>query len=234
MSACVEISRFLDDTRTTPPHGFGQRYDRTKFLPEAGNTVVCPLDFDAPAHAAVLEARRRIMASSVSDHFIFTPPSSLHMTVFEGVIETRRTPNTWPADIGSSATVEQANEVILTRLEGFQPPPAFATRVTGIRPTGLILKGATKEDEKNMRHWRESLTVPFGYRHDAHDRYTFHMTFAYPVQWLPASKRSELETEFALILADLMDAAPVLPLRPPAFCQFADMEQFDELLVLET
>lgn len=230
----IEISRFLASNRTAPPPNLGQRYDTQKFLPEAGNTVVCPLDFDAPTHSAVVEARHRMLALPGADRFIYTPTSSLHMTVFEGVIETRRVPNTWPADFDLSASVESATDAILDRLATFSPPPGFSVRVSGVRPTGLILEGATDTDENNMRAWREALTGPFGYRHDAHDEYRFHMTFAYPVEWLPDSVRSRWESELASILAALTDAAPVIPLKPPAFCKFADMNRFDELLVLRT
>lgn len=233
MSVSVEIAPFLESNQTAPPPRLGQRYDAQRFLPEAGNTVICPLDFDRPTHAAVLEARRRMLNLPHADHLIFTPSSSLHMTLFEGVIDTRRTPNTWPAGFDLTAPVEQATDAILDRLAGFSPPPRFAVRVAGLRPTGLILEGATEADCANMRAWRDALTGPFGYRHDTHARYRFHMTFAYPIRWLPVSARQQWEVELASILAELADAACVLPLRPPTFCQFADMKRFNEILALD-
>lgn len=233
MSVSIEIAQFLACNNTAPPTHLGQRYDTKQFLPEAGNTVVCPLDFNVPTHGAVIEARRRMLALPGADRFIYTPKSSLHMTLFEGVIETRRIPNAWPADFDLSASVESATEVILRRLAEFSPPPGFAVRVAGLRPTGLILEGATEEDKASMQAWREELTDPFGYRHDNHDSYRYHMTFAYPIEWLPDSFRSQWESEFASILAELVDAAPVIPLRRPAFCRFADMNRFDELFVIE-
>lgn len=232
MTISTEIAAFLQSQNSSPPRSFGQRYDTEKFLPEAGNTVVCHLDVETSTHTAVLEARKRMMALPGADGFLHTPASSLHMTVFEGVIETRRTHNTWPSDIGSTASVESATKSILARLTEFSSPPAFSVRVAGLRPTGLILKGATPEDEAHMRAWRNALTEPFGYRHDSHDSYRFHMTFAYPVAWLPDAAQTLWTSELSSILANLVEAAPVIPLRAPAFCQFADMNQFDELLVL--
>jgi hypothetical protein len=232
MPISAEIDRFLASNRALPPSNLGKRYDAEKFLPEAGNTVVCHLDFDSPSHSAVLEARRRMQALPGADRFLFTPVSSLHMTVFEGVIDTHRTQNTWPAGFDLSASVESATKEIFECLKTFSPPPDFAVRVAGLRPTGLILEGATAQDEANMRAWREALTVPFGYRHDDHDDYKFHMTFAYPIAWLPDDAQAHWEAEFGLILADFANAAPVIPLVSPAFCQFADMNRFEELLVL--
>ena len=234
MSVVVEIAQFLASNHTSPPSRLGQRYDAKQFLPEAGNTVVCPLDFDCPTHTAIIEARQRMLHLPNADHFIYTPVSSLHMTVFEGVIETRRIANTRPAEFDLSASVESATAAILARLAEFSPPPGFAVRVAGLRPNGLVLEGATEGDDANMRAWREALTVPFGYRHDNHDSYRFHMTFAYPVKWLPDSAKYQWKTELALILEELIDAAPVIPLRQPTFCQFADMNHFDELFAFDT
>ncbi len=58
------------------------------------------------------------------------------------------------------------------------------------------------------------------------------MTFAYSLEWLPDALIPVWEDGLAEIAADLVKAAPIIPLRAPAFCQFADMTHFEELLVL--
>lgn len=232
MDLTAEIARHGAAQNVKPPRGLGQRYDAKAFLPEAGNTVVCALDTSHPAHAAVMVARQRVMALPGADKMLFTPATSLHMTVFEGAIETRRTPDAWPADLDLQAPVHEVTQALVTRLTGFLPPPSFRVRVSGIRPTGLILAGATAGDDAHLALWRDALTVPFGYRHRAHDAYRFHMTFCYPLEWFDPQEASLWHQGLADIMADLRRAAPVLPLRPPAFCQFADMTHFEELIVL--
>ncbi len=233
MSISNELAPYTASNNGIPPRKLGQRYDTKRFLPEAGNTIVCHLDFNAPAHSAVLEARRRLKSLPGAERFLYTPVSSLHMTVFEGVIETRRTRDAWPSDIAQTASIESVTKSMVIRLADFLPPPGFAVRVAGLRPSGLIFKGATQDDEANMRAWRDALTAPFGYRHNEHDAYRYHMTFSYPTDWLPASHLSIWESEFRSILTDLVKAAPVIPLTPPAFCSFADMTRFEELLILK-
>lgn len=225
------IDAFAETNNTSPPVRLGQRYSATEFLPEHGNTVVCHLDLDAPGHERVLAARARMQALPEASRFLFTPVESLHMTVFEGVIETRRTADAWPLEIDREAPVDEVTEWHLARLAGFEPPAPFQVRVAGVRPTGLVLTGATDADLARMRAWREALTGPFAYRHDNHDAYTFHMTFAYPAAWLPDAVLPEWEATYREILDDLQ-RLPALPLRPPAFCRFADMTFFEELLVL--
>lgn len=232
MSTSDAIAPFAAHNHTTPPQRLGQRYNATRFLPEAGNTVVCHLDVSDPAHGAVLEARRRMLALPGAERFLYTPAESLHMTVFEGVIETRRTPDAWPAEIDRAASVDTVTTSMLERLATFSPPPGFAVRVADVHPTGLVLQGATQGDEAQMRAWRAALADLFGYRHENHDTYRFHMTFAYPIDWLPTSLLSVWKTELRAIRAELAETAPVIPLVQPAFCQFADMTRFEELLVL--
>lgn len=228
----TEITRFAAGQNPKPPSRLGQRYSAIKFLPEAGNTVVCHLDRTLPSHRAVLAARARMQALPGAENFLYTPEESLHMTVFEGVIETRRTADAWPADMDRDAPVIDVTEALMTRLDRFSPPPAFAVRVKDLLPTGLLLTGATAEDDRIMQDWRDVLTEPFGYRHKDHDAYRFHMTFAYATGWIPDDLVPVWTQELNIILNDLAQAAPVIPLRAPAFCQFADMEDFEERRVL--
>ncbi|MDU8944430.1 DUF1868 domain-containing protein [Ovoidimarina sediminis] len=231
MDVSEAIAAFAEAGKSAPPARLGQRYSAAEFLPEHGNTVVCHLDLGAPGHEAVLEARARMRALPEAERFLFTPVESLHMTVFEGVIETRRTADAWPGALDRNAPVDEVTAWHLARLQNFDAPEPFEVRVAGVRPTGLVLTGATPADEERMRTWREALTGPFGYRHADHDAYTFHMTFAYPVAWLPDAVLPDWEAAYREIL-DALQAIPALPLRPPAFCRFADMTYFEELLVL--
>lgn len=216
-----------------PPTRLGQRFSRTSFLPEAGNTVICHLNTEHPNHHAILDARSKIQALPGAERFLFTPASSLHMTVFEGAIETRRAPDGWPPDISRQADISDVTAHLLDRLSGFAPPPAFSVSVAGVAPTGLMLKGATARDENIMRAWRDALTIPFGYRHETHDTYGFHMTFGYCVDWLSDDEVPLWDSALNAIHSDLVREAPVIPLRSPAFSKFADMTRFDELLVLQ-
>lgn len=74
--------------------------------------------------------------------------------------------------------------------------------------------------------------MPFGHRQPQHDDYRFHMTFAYMIDWLRDDELPAWQQMLDAELALLQREAPVLELRPPAFCRFADMNHFEELLVL--
>lgn len=232
MTIQTNVEAFSRSRNPQPPRRLGRRYSAQAFLPEAGNTVVCHLDRTDPAHQHVLEARRAVQALPGAENLLFTPPESLHMTLFEGVIETRRTADAWPAGVDRDASVVSVTEQLQPRLSAFAAPPSFSVQITGIGPGGLTLAGATERDAVQMRAWRDALTLPFGYRHRNHDAYTFHMTFAYPVGWIDDALVSVWTQRLHDILTNLVADVPVLPLCAPALCRFADMTRFEELVVL--
>ncbi|WP_436398537.1 DUF1868 domain-containing protein [Roseobacter sp. S98] len=234
MTQRSEVAAASAGNNPRPPGRLGLRYGPDGFLHEPGNTVVCHLDRSDPAHTAVLEARHAIQALPGAECLLFTAEDSLHMTVFEGIIETRRTEDAWPAGMDRTAPVDDITEKLKERLSAFVPPPPFQVSVTSLRPGGLNLDGATPQDRATMLAWREALTEPFGFRHREHDSYRFHMTFAYFLDWIPDDLVPVWEAGLRDIHAKLAAQAPVIPLGPPAFCRFEDMDAFPELLVLGT
>ncbi|MEM1298650.1 MAG: DUF1868 domain-containing protein [Pseudomonadota bacterium] len=211
----------------------GTRFDdRGRFLPEPGNTVVCHLDAGSSSEAAVIAARAQCKTLPEADRLTFTPIPSLHMTLFQGVIEYRRHAPYWPQDMALDTPIERMTEHYLARLDGFQPGAAFRMRATALSPTGLTLQGAEPADIRALSDWRNRLADVFGYRHPDHDSYRFHVTFAYLVEPMSEEAKAVWAEEVPKILTELVAAAPIIDLMPPAFCAFEDMEFFDELLVL--
>ncbi|MFI5410580.1 DUF1868 domain-containing protein [Kaistia sp. UC242_56] len=220
------------DANPLPPRHLGQRYDQAgTFLPEPGNTVVCHLVEGSPSQAAVLEVRRRMQAMPDANRLAFMPASSLHMTLFQGIIEYRRSLPYWPADVPLDTEISAMTSLYLQRLEGFAGAGPFRIRVVDVVPTGLTVVGATDDDVRRMRAWREAFAEVFGYRHPDHDDYVFHVTLAYMIDWLDPDRLPEWEALFDDCRALLAREAPVFELEPPAFCSFEDMNHFEPLRV---
>ncbi|MER9896342.1 DUF1868 domain-containing protein [Mesorhizobium sp. M0119] len=227
------FSGFFAGSNPAPPLHLGTRYDTAgNFLFEPGNTVVCHLAGGAASEAAVIDVREQMRAMTDADRLTFTSVSSLHMTLFQGIIEHRRRLPYWPQDVPLDTSIDAMTRLYLERLNGFKGCGAFNVRVVEIVPTGLTVAGASAEDRRVMRSWRDALSVPFGYRHPDHDNYVFHITFAYPIRRLDDDRASAWQDLFDDCLSLLAHQAPVIELRPPAFCSFSDMKHFEELVVL--
>ncbi|MDM9624391.1 DUF1868 domain-containing protein [Rhizobium sp. S152] len=236
MTTTVFSSSLLDYSaarNSAPPRHLGTRYGSDgHFLREPGNTVVSHLVEGTSSQRAVIEARQAQLDMPEASQFAFTPISSLHMTLFQGIIEYRRALPYWPGDIALDTPIDSMTDVFHDRLRTFAAPEPFNVEAIAVTPAGLTVAGATQEDRRIMKDWRDALAGFFGYRHPDHDSYVFHITFAYPVRWLDDAALPAWQDMLDRTLEDLRRKAPVIALRPPAFCAFEDMNHFTERLVL--
>ncbi|WP_181177619.1 DUF1868 domain-containing protein [Mesorhizobium sp. B4-1-1] len=233
MTARPSLAAYFEGTNRASPIHLGTRYDMSgNFLLEPGNTVVCHLVEGSPSEAAVIEVRERIRTMPDADRLAFTPISSLHMTLFQGIIEYRRRLPDWPSDVPLDTGIDDMTRLYLERLQGFESHGPFKVKAVEVVPTGLTVAGASEEDRQIMKAWRDALSAPFGYRHPDHDTYVFHITLAYQVRRLADERGGAWQELFDDCLSFLEREAPVIELKPPAFCSFKDMKHFEELLVL--
>ena len=232
----TEISPLLRTFSRTehpePPLHLGTRYNAAgTFLPEPGNTVVCHVTDGSATQAALIDARARYLAMPEAADLAFTPISSLHMTLFQGIIEKRRKLPFWPADVPLDTPIPEMTEILGQRLKSFAGGPAFNVAVTEAAPTGLKMAGATEADQQAMREWRNRFAEVFGYRHPDHETYVFHITFSYVISRFDDAALPAWQQMLDEVVADISERAPILELNPPAFCTFEDMNHFAELQV---
>ncbi|WEA25321.1 DUF1868 domain-containing protein [Rhizobium binxianense] len=229
-----ELLLYSKTHNPNPPAHLGSRYRKVGgFLPEAGNTIVCHAEKGSPSQAVLIEAREKYLAMPEASQFLFTPISSLHMTLFEGIIETRRRQDYWPGDLPLETPIADMTELMAARLEGFTMSDPFKVAIVEARPSGLLVDGATENDRGVMRAWRNAFADLLGYRQPNHEDYKFHMTLAYAIERL----EDEALPRWQAMLDDVADhirrKAPVFELTPPAFCVFEDMNHFHELLIFD-
>jgi hypothetical protein len=221
-----------------PPEGtlnrhLGVRFDQSgRFLREEGNTIVAQVIPGSATEAALISVRDALMALPHAGNFAFTDVASYHMTVFEGVIETRRAPGYWPVDLPLDSSIDAATDAMAEKLRDLPLLPSFVMRPVEVTPFGVILTGATEADEAAVRHWRDRLADALGYRTPTHDSYRFHTTLAYAHTWLPRDALPDFSAALTRISRDLLRRMPTLDLARPAFCRFHDMNAFPPILGL--
>lgn len=217
----------------TPLRHLGTRFDATgRFLPEDGNTVVAQVVPGSTTEAALIWLRSELQAQPWGTRFAYTAVPSYHMTVFEGVIDSRRLPHHWPASLPLDASIDTATAAMSALLDHLPPLPDFAMRPVEVTPFGLRLTGATDRDEAVARHWRDALAETFGYRTPGHEGYGFHTTLAYVMAPLTPDELVPCTTAMAALTQAFLARVPVMNLARPAFCRFADMNAFPPLRVL--
>jgi hypothetical protein len=233
-SLSPDLLAYSKSRNSAAPLHLGTRYWKVGgFLPEPGNTIVCHVTKGSQTQDILIEAREKFLAMPEAPQFVFTPITSLHMTLFQGIIEYRRRPDFWPHDIPLDAPIDEMTEIMGERLEAFSLFEPFQVEVTHARPSGLLVDGATEHDRKVMRDWRNELADLLGYRHPDHDDYRFHITFGYAIDWLEDEALPHWQAMLDEVAADIREQMPIIELDPPAFCAFEDMNHFSELLIFD-
>lgn len=195
-------AQFMRDVAGQKNPRLGVRFDATgTFLREEGNTIVAQVIAGSATEAALIDLRAALRALPYGHLFAYTVPESYHMTVFEGVIETRRQASHWPSGMDPMAGIDETTMAMAARLEDFGAPPPFAMRVAEVTPFGLNLTGATAEDEANARAWRDALAECLGLRTPNHDSYGFHTTVAYQMEGMPVEAIAGYEEALAGLTA---------------------------------
>ena len=207
-----------------------------KFAPDAnpleclGNTTICHVPPGSAAFSALVSAQARLKAGPHADAFAFLPANSLHMTIFEGVIDYFRTPTRWPEHMAIDASVDAVTADLATRLDGLGLPRAFKARPTGIfGGFSVRMTGADAAQEALLRQARDMLRATTGIKRPDHASYAFHITLGYLMRWLSTEEANLVMDLSESVEADLLAQMPQIDLGPVEFCRFSTMERFERL-----
>jgi hypothetical protein len=229
----------MDGQAPPPPADVGRKFHAdgsVRAFP--GNTIVCHLPADGPARMALMRVYDRLAALPARWHALL-PPSSWHMTVFEGVCDQIRDPVRWPADLPLDAPLAACTDLFAARLRAVRFGIAGPIRVAvgGVIAVhggflGVTLEPADPEQHLRLRSLRDRLSAVLGLRVPVHLGYRFHLTLGYQIDWLTPDEQRAMAEVCHAATAHLLEAAPVFELPVPSFCTFDDMHAFPTLFDL--
>ncbi|ACT08381.1 Domain of unknown function DUF1868 [Dickeya chrysanthemi Ech1591] len=199
-----------------------------------GNTIISHIPLGSAASNALMTVRDTLKQQDFSHCLTFTPPSSYHMTVFEGVTESKRRLPFWPAGLPTDAPLQICTDYLARKLTEFslQASLPFKMRITEFnaqRDSGATIRLTPLDDneERKLRTLRDRLSERLAIRAPDHDTYGFHVTLGYLTRWMTEEEsQAYLKTQQAC-LRYLQQQVPVLELGVPEFCAFNDMFAFD-------
>ncbi len=238
-----EIAASSGQTLTNPlrpPSGVGGKFYPTGQVKEwPGNTIICPVGADTPLHEVLRSVQEAAMIQPVMRKFTLLPTSSLHMTLFEGVdLDHRRAPF-WPAPVPLDAPLSAVDQWCAARLRTFhtggglfQMRPDPDVDIQTVTDFTVRLAPATEAQERRLRTLRDRLSAVLQIRSPAHDRYRFHITLGYLIDWLTPEEAERARQLFSAWGRRIATAAPEFTIGPPEFCRFRDMFAFTPLLTL--
>ena len=209
------------------PDGNEQRYP--------GNTIICHIPSDSLLVTALHTVYDTLkLHPTLGKVARLLPPSSWHMTVFDGAREEECEPGMWPEDLEKiplkeytanySKTLKELGQTLHS--EGLSGP--YRMKVTGYGPLevgiGLALEGVDAAEEQRMRRLRDRLADCLGFRAPNHHRYEFHITVAYWLRHMEGKLKSDLDN----VLAGLKPTVCMeVDLGALEFCVYEGMCHFE-------
>ena len=223
-----------DGTARFPPAVGSKYYPDGEVRRFPGNTVVCPVPPESSEMTALVGLRDRLMGLAEARAFAFTPPESYHMTVFEGVNEQERVPDSWTRHHDLDAPLDLITSDFRSRLQGVTLPDGVEMRPISLRksPRGGFLVELEERSGGGLRESRDALSECLGIRKPGHERYRFHITLSYQIHWLPPAAAGPLSAALDDAFMAFRDQCPVVRLGAPIFCTFEDMQWFEPILDL--
>ena len=207
-----------------------------KFTPDGaplscpGCTTVCHVAPGSDAFAALVEAQQRLKAGPLAGAFTYLPADSLHMTIFEGVIDSSRTPERWPRHLPTEAPIAQVAEDAAARLQGRDLEMTFAARPVEVFAGFTVgMTGATKAEETHLRQTRDTLRDALNIHRPDHDSYQFHITLAYLLRWLDRDEARQVIDLSADVAKVMCGKVPEISLGPIELCRFETMHRFEPI-----
>ncbi|KAF7357573.1 DUF1868-domain-containing protein [Mycena sanguinolenta] len=211
------------------PEGNVQRY--------RGNTFICHLSpsSEPELYNSLLALHDKLKNHHLSHLYTLLPPSSWHMTVFDGSCEDQQ-PGRWPDDLPGNASLEECTALYEKKLSTFDlqcdPPYRLSIVDIDLLPSyiELHLEPQTVEENARIRDLRDRLSQLLHIRKKDHVTYTLHLTLAYLLRFLTAEQNQELTALFS----EHFEGMPKqFKLGAPEFCTFENMLAFKRLFYLK-
>ncbi len=221
------------------PSGVGRKFHPDgRVRPFAGNTIVCHTASAAALTDRLGRLHERLRAARAARLYTLLPPSSWHMTLFDGVTDEVRIPDRWPQDMPLDMPLAEVHRHFEERLkaEVFGPKLTFSMRATA---TGRLRNGidirlrpVDAAEEQAIRTLRDRIAAVLRLRRAAHDTYGFHITLAYFIAYPGEDEAAELHGLMKEEVQVLEASLPPFFVGPPEFCHFNDMFVFNRQFFL--
>lgn len=239
-ASLLRLTLSLSDMKASPrpkyPSGVPDKFDldgNVQHFP--GNTIISHLSNSTKLYSSLIILYDRLKQDPLSHLYVLLPPSSWHMSVFEGVVDKRREPGYWPSNLATDASLEECTALFENELSSFdlQTDLPYHLSIVEFKPlkNGISLRiEPHMADNTALRGLRDQLADLLQIRRPNHNRYGFHLTVAYLLRYPTDDQKSKL---MSLLMDHFRDMPKEFELGPPEFCSFEDMFGFEPLLYLE-
>ena len=214
------------------PEGGGKFHTDGTVQHWPGNTFICHVDPASRAHTALRAIQEEIKMSRFQRFYTFLPPSSFHMTIFQGLSSTTEMHGAMPRGM-RDAPRDDRTRILLDRASALDLPARHQARMVDLfAGKSVTMTGADQAEEDALRKTRCKLSEATGIEERDFDAYVFHITLAYLVEWVTQDTAEEI-ADFSRDLTErFRDEVGTISFGPVELCNFDTMHAFDRVAFL--
>jgi len=196
-----------------------------------GNTFICLLNQSSRSYKAITEIQQHVRTSKFGSYFVFLPPSSLHMTVFDGISAGSTEQSNILMQSSNISERDTSTDLILTKLSGIQiDTPKTVTAKELYCANSLTITEPNDESSSKLNKARQLLQSATGIYSRNYDNYVFHITLGYLLQWLEPSIAHLLINYSDNLYSLYSDELTHIDINKCCFCTFENMENYKKVL----
>lgn len=215
------------------PGGGGKFHSDGSVQHWPGNTFICHIDRNSAAFEAIRALQEEIKRSEFNRFFTFLPPTSFHMTVFQGTSPATKPGAGWPDGLDWPLARDAVSAEIIERIRNVDLPPSRTIRFVDLFAAhSLTVTGATAEQEEGLRTARRALREATRIPQADFDRYVFHISLAYLIDWVSEPLARDIVAYSVDQTERFRPLIGEITLGHVEFCNFDTMHHFEPLKFL--
>ncbi len=204
--------------------------DRGNPLPFPGCTIIFNIPLNTNLSDQIISLQKNIENFNPEKTYFYLPPSSFHMTLFDCCNFNTKNTNYWPSDIDPDMDYKDIAVELNKRIQNYIFPKEFNLKLKMFfGGYSVLLEPYSEKDEKILRNCRDELSSLLKIKFENHQRYNFHITFAYILRELNQIEIKNLIEFNKNLSLDFSKKFPKITFTKPEMCTFKDMLEFKSI-----
>lgn len=200
-----------------------------KYFP--GNTVISFIHRGTEIFSLFKQVRHMLQCSAAGECVSFLPDDSIHMTVFEGVCDQWRSPDSWTKLLPMDATLSAVDTFFESAFAKAKKLGSVSMKAAGLRQGSgymISLMPLTQIDSDKLKEYRNQLSELFGLRFPNHDSYGFHISLCYMTRLPDESHKAAFDRFEREADAYIKEHGTEFVLEEPVLTYFRNMFGFEK------
>ncbi|MEN8905783.1 MAG: DUF1868 domain-containing protein [Clostridiales bacterium] len=214
-------------------HHVGKKFNEDgSFRNYPGLTVISKIHESTIENNILKTCQQYFFDQSFSNKLAFLPHESFHTTIFELLNDQRRNIEIWSKKIALDTPMSDIDNFMIEAFKDIQKPEKIKMKLVGLKSDlkydvlYISLEPYSKEQSQILKELRNLYSELSGLRKPNHDKYKYHITFAYKIIKFREKDNEAIYEKINFVNQKLLKELPTIELHSPKLHFYHDMSKF--------